>query len=292
MFSLIRLAILLLSRRWGLIVVGAVCIIGGIFYGLLSHDVSYQRVGPTQVIHYLRVSDSSDAYVQLSNSPTLYIIHQNDFSPSLNNISFTDQSMVSIVYQTDTTTHIDVSSTSGAVLDGDAYTIIQMTDSDGNAVYTTSTYNQNPTGYYQNNWGAGIALFLLGAIIAGLAGFWPMIRARRSKGVATNMVAGTYMGYQNQPVQNYPNYNQNPQYPAQPLQPASPSDPYATPYAGPTVYPPVANSQYPQYPQYPQSPQYQQYPQYPPLQPSQPQNPYSQHGQANNPYPPYQQPQE
>ena len=291
MFSLIRLAILLLTRRWGLIVVGIACIVMGLFYGILSHTVAYQRVGPTQVLHYLRTDSSGDAYVELANSPTLYILHQSDFSPSLGGISFSDQSMVSVVYQTDSTTSIDETSSSGTVLKGDAYTIIEMTDSDGNVAYTTSTYNQNPSGYYQNNWGGGIALFLLGVVVAGLAMFWPKIQAKRGKGVATNMVAGTYVGYPNQPyppTPNYPAYNQNMSYPVQPMSPVQPSDPYANPYSGSAQYPPVPN------PQYPQNPQYQQYQPHQLGQQPQAYNPYSQHGQPDNSYayPPYQQPQE
>lgn len=287
MFSLIRLAIILVTRRWGLIVIGVVCIIGGLFYGVLSHSVSYQRTGPAHIAHYIADSSSNNGYLQLDNGSTLYIVPQNDFSPSINGINtFKDGSTLSIVYRTDDTTSIDVSSTIGTHLHGDAYTVVQIADSDTNAVYTTDTYNQNPTGFYQNNWGGGIALFLLGAIIAGLAFFWPRIQAKRGKGAATNVVAGTYIGHPNQPNQNYPNYNQNPPYP---VQPALSSDPYANSYGNPAQYPPVANPQYPQYPQYPQNPQY---PQYQPMQPSQPQNPYSLHGQQNNPYPPYQKPQE
>lgn len=296
MFSLIRLAILLVTRRWGLIVIGVICLIGGLFYGVLSHTVTYQRTGPAHIAHYLAGSSSNDGYLQLDNGSTLYIVHQGDFSPSIDGLNtFKDGDTLSIVYRTDDTTSIDETSTIGTHLNGDAYTVVQIADSDTNAVYTTNTYNQNPTGFYQNNWGGGIALFLLGALIAGLAWFWPMIRAKRGKGVAMNAVAGTYMGYPNQPNQpapNYPGYNQNMPYP---VQPAPLLDPYGNPYSGPAQYPPVPQPQYPPYAQNQPYPQYSQYPQYTPMQPMQQpqqQNPYSQHGQPNNPYPPYQQPQE
>ncbi len=298
MFSLIRLAIILFTRRWGLIVIGAICIIGGLVFGVLSHNVTYQRTGPAHIAHYLADTSSNDGYLQLDNGSTLYIVHQGDFSPSIDGINtFKDGDTLSIVYRTDDTTSIDASSTIGTHLNGEAYNVVQIADSDTNSVYTTDTYNQNPTGYYQNNWGGGIALFLLGAIIAALAFFLPTIRAKRGKGVATNMTAATYMGYPNQP--NYPGYNQNPQYPMQPMQPvqpvqsAQPSNPYGNPYGVPAQYPPVPQPQYPPYPQNQPYPQPSQYPPYQPGQPvQQPQNTYSQHGQSNNPYPPYQQPQE
>ena len=291
MFSLIRLAILLVTRRWGLIVIGVVCLVGGLVLGVLSHTVSYQRTGPAHIAHYLADSSSNDGYLQLDNGSTLYIVHQNDFSPSIDGINtFKDGDTLSIVYRTDDTTSIDKTSTIGTHLNGDAYTVVQIADSDTSTVYATDTYNQNPTGFYQNNWGGGIALFLLGAAIAGLAWFWPTIRAKRGKGATTTAVAGTYPGYPNQPVQPtpyYPGYNQQTAYPTPPVQP---SDPYASAYGGPAPYPPVPQQPYPQYQQN------QPYPQYPPYQPvqpvQQPQNPYSQHGQPNNPYPPYQQPQE
>ncbi len=37
-----RLIILLLTRRWGLLIVGAILIIGGAVWGMTSHQVTYQ----------------------------------------------------------------------------------------------------------------------------------------------------------------------------------------------------------------------------------------------------------
>ena len=257
MFALVRLFLFLITRRWGLIILGAILALGGLFYGVSSHQVMYQTVAPGAPAHYLE--DGSTAYLQMQNSETLYIVNENDFSPPLTGSVISNGGNISFVYRPDDTTSVDVTSTRGTHLQGDGYTVVQMTVYDANGqnpqIYTTSEYTQNPNGFYQNNWAGGIVIFLVGLVILGSVFFLPKTLGKKKKLASANGIPPAQM--------NVPNGMQGQAYPyQQPYQNPVPANPYAQPYQGPAQYP-----QYPQQPQQPQSPaQYGsnvQYPQYP-----------------------------
>ncbi len=50
---LVRLALILVTRRWGLIVVGAILAVVGLIVGFTSHGVTYQRVPQGTIAHFL-----------------------------------------------------------------------------------------------------------------------------------------------------------------------------------------------------------------------------------------------
>lgn len=277
MFALIRLAILLLTRRWGLILVGTALAVAGLIVGATSHQVAYQTVNKGMMIHYLYGQnssggdDSSDAYIELQDG-SLYFLKESDFTPSLT--SDTIQSpMASIVYDTTNTKSINITADTGTHLSGTGDQVVQLTsfDNDGqNAkTFTTSEYQQNPNGFYQNNWVGGMALLLLGLLLGGAALLLPMfmpglaMKAKRGgPGFSMSPPANSYQ----QPLNGQPGA-----YP-----PAYP--PYQQPYPGANQYPQQGG--YPPYPaQYGQPSQQgfenpaPQAPAYPPAYPAAPQAP-------------------
>jgi hypothetical protein len=263
--ALIRLALILLTRRWGLIVIGVILALAGLITGASSHQVSYTKVTQGKLIHYLTEQSSGDAYMQLAGSPNFYIVHQNDFTPSLSlSVIQNDSDIVDFVYRPDQTTHFDINAqNTGANYTGDAYTVESITFYDTNGqnpqTFTSPEFRQNPNGFYDNNWAAGIGLLLAGLVVFGLSFFWPQIVARRLRAAGKVAPAAAIPPQYPQPYQGPAQYPANPQNPAQP--------PYTQPGAG--QYAPYPGQQSPAYPAYPgqQPPAYPtpgQQPQYPP----------------------------
>lgn len=241
---MIRLIILLFTRRWGLIIIGALVLIGGLIYGANSHNVAYQSVSPGSVAHFLS-GDSGTGYLQMSGSPKLYVLNESDFIPAINGTNtFGDGDNISFVYRTDGTTDIDQTSTIGTHLAGPAYTVVELTvfSSNGQQVFKTSNYSQNPDGFYQNNWLVGGAIAFVGLIILALAFILPSVLKKKQQPAYNAATMG--MGLQGQPnpyqQPNSPPYQQPFQPPIQP--------PYQQPYQDPArygQYPPQQPGQYP-----------------------------------------------
>ncbi len=253
---MVRLAILLLTRRWGLLIIGAALLIGGLIYGASSHQVAYQNVGQGTVAHFL--AGDSTGYLKMDGSETLYVINENDFTPTINGTdAFANGDTISFVYRTDGTTNIDETSTIGTHLSGPAYTIVELTvyANGSQKVYNTSDYSQHPSGFYQNNWLGGGAIAFIGFIIFDLAFVLPLILKKKKVQPAYSPVAMGVPGqgqpnpYQ-QPYQNpgqynqydqYGQYNQNNAYPPQPGQyaPGSYNQPYGYGQPQPGQYEPT-----------------------------------------------------
>jgi hypothetical protein len=289
-----------------LIVFGAIALLVGIIVGVSSHQITYQSVGRGTIAHYI-ASEDGTGYLQMTSSPTLYVVNENDFTPIINGIdTFKDGDAISFFYQPDNTTDIDVTSKIGTHLVGKAYTIVQITlfDTNGQTIFATSAYKQHPQGYSQNNWGLGILLILAGLAMVGGSFFVGRNRLQPSFNAAPGAMMGNPMGMQApanpyaqaspyQGTEQYPHYQQHPQqyqqYPSQPDQypPASqyPAFSAQQPMGAPaqyTPYPPQSE----QYPYPPVDPT--QYTPYPPQPAPYPQNP-AQPGQYppnQSPYPP------
>lgn len=263
MFTLIRLAILLIMRRWGLIVVGTVLAIAGLIVGVTSHQVTYQTVNKGTIIHYLYGQndsggdDNNDAYIELQDG-SLYFLNESDFSPALNSDTIQSQ-VVSMAYDPTNTKSIDISSSNTSThLSGTGDQVVQLTSFDSNgqnpATFTTSEYQQNPKGFYQNNWAGGAALLVLGLLIGGAALLLPMFMP----GLAAKAKQGGPGFSMSAPANGVPPMNG--QY-------GSPVSPYQQPYPGAASYPQQGG-----YPPYGQPPQqgpinptpYGQPPAYPP----------------------------
>lgn len=284
---MIRLAILLLTRRWGLIIIGALLLIGGLIYSASSHNVSYTKLSHQTVAHYLSGGGDNKAYMEMEGSSNLYEVNETSFTPAFSADALTSNT-IDFVYRPDQTDSIDVTSTNTSThLQGDAYTVEQITVYDSNGqnpkTYVRQEYQNNPNGFYENNWPGGLGLAFLGLVIGGLAFILPGLLARRRGQTAYKAApaAGGAMppnAYQQQPYSGQMPYQQQQSYPGQ------------TPYAQPQQYiPPVGAGQFPpQYPQpdpYPQAPQPGGYPPYPQQQGQPGQYDPTQYGNPNN-FPP------
>lgn len=254
---MIRLLILMLTRRWGLMILGGLLLVIGLVMGAGSHQVSYQTIDHGTFQRYS--DDSGDEYLQVENTSTFYVINDNDFTPSFNGDSVFQGSPSFILVARKDSQNVDEQTTDGTQLSGNGYQVEEITILNDNGQtaqqYTTSTYRQNPNGYYENDWTGGLALAFLGLVLGVLAVVFPKLRGR-NKGAQPQPVPA--MGMQGQGQMN------------------ANANPYANPYQQPTLYQPPDPYQQP----------YQSPAQYPnPYNPTQLANPYGQ--QPQNPvYPP------
>ena len=257
---------------YALIALGVVLLLAGIVYGLGSRQVHYRSVGQGSIAHYL--SADGTGYLQMEGNSALYIVHQDNFSPKLP--TFADSDTVSFVYDPGETTSVDVKSTLGTHLVGNAAKVVAITASDtaSQRTYTTPEYARNAQGYDNNQWPIGIGLLVVGLLLIGSSFFLPR------KKQATVAVPPVPPAQTNTPTQvqqqqqlfyqpNTPPYGQ----PSQPIYP--------------TAYPPTPQN-YPPQPRPFQQPSSPNYPQQPPVPfgQSQPQLP-----PFEQPLPPQQQPQ-
>ena len=281
---MIRLLLFLLTRRWGLIVLGSLLTLGGLGLGASSHQVAYQTLHQGGAFRFIAVDGGTD-YILLN--ATYYVIHENDVSPAFDGPAFgrnNNLTFGSLTYRTDSSS-IDVKLTNGTQLQGTAYTVEQfvVTDTSGSnqQTYTTSEFTQNPNGFYENDWAGGIGLLVVGLIIAGLAFFIPRLRGKNKMqpGLST-APAGLPIGtppqvypYQ-QPYQGPVSY---PQYQPQSYQPpthySQPPYPVQAGQSNPVQWTPPSHQpvQYPQYPHQPGQHYQQQSGSY---EPGRPANPY------------------
>ena len=234
MYLIVRLLRLLLTRRWGWMVLGVVVAGIGVALGASSHQVKYQPITNGNFTPY--VVEGGTDYLQTSDGSTYYVIKESDLSPHFdgNTIFGGNQKTFAILTRSDTE-DVDVQLTDGTHLLGTGYRVERIAQVDPTTgqfmqIYSTAEYTQNPNGFYENNWAGGIGLIVLGLLSVGLGLFAPRIfKNRRLKASAP---APVMMGNSGQAMP----YQQGNAY-------QQPPNPYMQPYAGP--------SQYPQYPQQP-----------------------------------------
>jgi hypothetical protein len=271
MIGLIRLLIFMLTRRWGLIVLGVLLLIVGLVVGAGSHQVSYQTIDHGTFQRYSK--DDGTEYLQLENTSTFYIINDSDFSPTFNGDTVFQNSPSFILVAHKDSQSVDEQTTDGTQVSGNGYQVEAITVLNNNGQtaqqYTTSTYRQNPNGYYENDWPGGLLLAFVGLVLGSLAVVLPRLR---SKGKSAQPVAAMGMQGQGQMAANpYANPYQQPtpyqqpypyQQPAyQQPTPYQQPNPYQQPYQGPAQYP---NPYNPTQPANPYGQQQAQYPAYPP----------------------------
>ncbi len=207
---------------FALVALGIILLLAGIVYGLGSRQVQYMSVGQGSIAHYL--SADGTGYLQMEGNSALYIVHQDNFSPKLP--AFADSDTVSFVYDPGETTAIDVKSTLGTHLVGNAAKVVAITatETTGQKTYTTPEYVNNPQGYDNNQWPIGIGLLVVGLLFIGGAFFLPKKAPR----------AVTSPSFSNSPMQVPPlqtSYQQN-------------TPPYGQPSQ--QVYPPIQQNYQPQ----------------------------------------------
>jgi hypothetical protein len=243
---MVRLAILLLSRRWGLIIVGVLLVIGGVIWGLTSHQVSYQSSQQGANYHLATGTQSGNLYVNADGSSDYFAAFKGDFNPPISQSDIDNAASISFVARTDTST-LDPALNTDTGTVNDAHKIEKIVFYDKNnqviATYTTAEYNANPNGFYDNEWLKSIWLVLVGLLLGGAALLLPMFAKKPQPNAGFNMGAPGAQLYQpnayGQPYQGPQSYQQ-PQYPAQPPVYGQPGQypPQQPAYGQPGQYPP------------------------------------------------------
>ena len=154
-----------------LFAIGLVTLLTGLLYGFSSQTVAYQHTQQAPVAHFL--SSSGVGYIQLTGNSSLYIIHEDDFRPVINENSFGDGDVVSLIYDPTATESIDVSSLLGTHLVGNASKVVEITllTPNGLSMFVTPDYTQNQSGYNINRWPVGVGIIIPGLLIASLAAY-------------------------------------------------------------------------------------------------------------------------
>ncbi len=156
---------------FALIALGVILLVAGIVYGLGSRHVQYKNVAQGSIAHYL--SSDGTGYLQMEGNSSLYIVHQDNFTPKLP--TFADSDTVSFTYDPGETTSVDVKSTIGTHLVGTASKVVAITSSDttGQKTYATPEYVSNSQGYDNNQWPLGFGLLVIGLLFISGSFFLP-----------------------------------------------------------------------------------------------------------------------
>jgi uncharacterized membrane protein len=181
-------SLIIFIQRWGLILLGILLIIIGLIYGAIPQKTSYQSITKAFMAHYL--SGRGVGYMQLEKSPTLYVVNEGQFLPAFSADYLNHGNvLISFLYRSDETTSIDASSGNNVHLVGPAYTVERITlfhqFGQEPVIFSTSEYYQNPNGYYQHYWTAGIVLSLIGLIFIGLGLYMTVRRGKKKEQLDT-----------------------------------------------------------------------------------------------------------
>src|SRR5260370_4838124 len=169
---MIRLAILLLSKRWGIMVIGAILVISGLIWGLESQQVSYQSYQQGSNYEIAMGTQSGNVFINAKGSPDYFVALKGDFTPPITDNTITHGAAVSFVARTDySALDTKLTTDTGTVSEAHKIEKVVFYDQNGNVVasYTTAEYNANPNGFTQNNWLYSIWLILAGVVVFGLA---------------------------------------------------------------------------------------------------------------------------
>jgi hypothetical protein len=227
-YSMARLIILLLTRRWGLLIVGAILIIGGAVWGMTSHQVTYQTSKQGVTYHIAIGETSGNVYINPDGSSDYFVAFKNDFNPQITQSDIDNSDTLTFIARTDTSSLDPALQANGTTIN-DAHKIEKLVfyDKNGNVqkTFTTAEYQANPNGFNDNEWIKSIWLIIAGAILALAALIVPMMVKKPQPSTGFNIGAG---GVQ-------PPYQQPTPY-GQPY-PQQPTNPYGQPYQGPGQYP-------------------------------------------------------
>ena len=192
---------IIFMQRWGLFLLGVLLIVCGLMYGAFPQKTPYQSITKAFLVHYL--SGRGIGYMQLEKSPTLYIVNESEFLPAFSADYLNHGNvLISFLYRTDETTSIDASSDNNVHLVGPAFPVVRITlyhqYGQQPIVFSTQQYFQNPNGYSQHNWMAGIALSILGFIFIGLGYFVTVVRGKKNKQIDFDNAQATTLEAMNQ----------------------------------------------------------------------------------------------
>jgi hypothetical protein len=236
-----RLVILLLTRRWGLIIVGLLLVIGGVIWGLSSHQVAYQTSTQGTNYHLAVGTQSGNLYINADGSSDYFAAFKNDFNPPIPQSDIDNSDTITFVARTDTSS-LDPALNTDTGTVNDAHKIEKIVFYKGNSVlatFTTAEYNANPNGFYDNEWLKSIWLVLVGLLMGGAALLVPMFAKKPQPNAGFNIAAAGAQPYQQPNPGPYGQPYQGPQSYQQPGQYTPPPPAYGQPpYQQPGQYPP------------------------------------------------------
>ncbi len=238
---MVRLAFLLLSRRWGLLLVGVALVIGGLIWGFSgSHQVSYENASNAHY-HIVRTTEDN-IYFYTDNTTDYFIARDGDFNPAISDSAINASQTFDFTARTDT---ISVDADLNGTTISEAHVIEKLVLYDSNnqvaETYKTAEYLAHPTSFYESSWPEAIWLVILGALLFLVVLLLPLFVKKPQP--ATSFTIGEQGPTPGQPGQYQP-------YPPQPGQPGQ-YQPY--PPQGATYPQPPQNNPYP--PQSGQAPQ-------------------------------------
>ncbi|MBV9227970.1 MAG: hypothetical protein JOZ18_01560 [Chloroflexi bacterium] len=156
--ALVRPILFFLTSLAWRIIIGTLLIVGGIIYGINSHQVTYRQAPLGQ--YEILFADDGTYYLHLQGNQTYYIIKLADFTqmPDATALN-SDQGFTSLIYQTiPEQASITLNGTHVSVT---GYELVQFavpaTYQHPAESFATTEYEQHPQGFYDNRWvGAGI----------------------------------------------------------------------------------------------------------------------------------------
>lgn len=176
---------LLVTRRWGWALIGALILLIGILWGTSSPTVPYMGTpGGADTHFYVMATNNGDVYIYPTDKSSFYIARHDDFSPPIDRTQIHLDILLSFVARSDT---ISVNDTlEGNLHVTQAHVIEKLVLYSQNdtplATYTASDYSASSGGYYESRWWpVAIVLILIGLLIAYVALF---VGRKRRKGVA------------------------------------------------------------------------------------------------------------
>ncbi|GCE12556.1 hypothetical protein [Tengunoibacter tsumagoiensis] len=156
--AIFRLFIFIFGTQAGRITTGVLLIIGGMIYGITSHQIVYRHITGNFKIHVL--DDGNDYFEDLNaQTKTYYAVDSANFTPYPEGEILTNGvAVTSLTYVADAHYSINIELANAPSLVGTAYTAVQFTmESQGSAPssYAFADYSQHPDGYYDNHWWVG-----------------------------------------------------------------------------------------------------------------------------------------
>jgi hypothetical protein len=140
----------------------------GYVFDKSTYQKPYQTISSGNVENYISGIQQDDytSYMQLTDVSSLFIVHEPDFSPAFSYQALAQSTHVSILYNPDESSSVDVTDTGGLELKGTGYTVAAITVLNGNQrlQYSTQIYLNNPTGYQQDRSNIGI-YFIAGGFL-------------------------------------------------------------------------------------------------------------------------------
>lgn len=166
----------LFATKWGWAIIGLVALIGGLAWGLTSHQIAY--VQGNQGKYQMDLTNAGVILFQQVNTSNYYVLEPAKFTQediNLIPIENGQYSRFNFIASTDSI-YLDAYDRTTGVTISYAHPIEKVTFYDKNGqnpvTYTTADYSGNPNGYTINNWPYASPLMLAGALCAGIMFFF------------------------------------------------------------------------------------------------------------------------